>query len=792
MEPNLSILEKAIIEIANILNLSNKEVDLHILFEIVKENLDETDEEINKAIYSLILKKYIAVKSEMPKKRVLLNAKRYRIYHFILRNPGSKFNDVKKFVNLREPVLRWHLAILEGFEFIYSTDLRGVRLFFPKEFDKFLIAPYLSVKNPNSYKIFLILWEKPVLQIETLNVLSQMPLERLQSQLRELINSKVIKETKINNKVYYYLNPDILILLQRFLKIDDKNLTRFLDYQKEILKIKREETKLPHDDTQLVEEIGTEEEPSDEISSTATEVFTESRKRDSDKVRVLREYDYLGGKIRFKIVIENISNTILTNFNVNLIPTTQYKIDERVKIVDVLKPGETRGVDFILTPETCGKSKIYGTVSFIDAFGDPQTVTIRPKELWIKCPLVVPKKRNLTEIEALKSELARGATDINFSDLSELEIFKLVQNQVSSLDLSEVAIDHENMTLIYAGVTKVTGNDMIIEGRIKNQIIHLEVWTKDIKQVTGFLAYIQNMINIAIISIEKNKRISGPQIDKISQKIFDASEIVSILERLCLDCEENWFIGDILVSLKKALVKIEKNFHGTSLENQIKDNIKKFENSFREELSIDNKTGINLEYQAINWLKTTLDFALNNLEIYKETFPKAIEKIVRLEQITQDMNTKIKQLEQFYISRILLYLILIDRNSGLILYEYGFKKSDFAPDLLSGFLTAIQHFGTEFSKEDTSMRKITYENLEIEMYAGSYSICTLLADGLIPENLSLLMRKFLSTFETKYENVLKNWSGDVLAFKDVDNLIKEFFSKNLINESFKSDLYKNV
>ncbi len=89
----------------------------------------------------------------------------------------------------------------------------------------------------------------------------------------------------------------------------------------------------------------------------------------------------------------------MSNISVTLNPSEQFFWDEAVQRINNLPPYNSRGVDFTLIPNTCGKSTVFGAVSYQDAFGKAHTMTIPPKEIAIKCPLVIPQTMSPFEIE---------------------------------------------------------------------------------------------------------------------------------------------------------------------------------------------------------------------------------------------------------------------------------------------------------------------------------------------------------------------------------------------------------
>ncbi|TFF85772.1 MAG: hypothetical protein EU551_03305 [Promethearchaeota archaeon] len=121
----------------------------------------------------------------------------------------------------------------------------------------------------------------------------------------------------------------------------------------------------------------------------------------------------------------------------------------------------------------------------------------------------------------------------------------------------------------------------------------------------------------------------------------------------------------------------------------------------------------------------------------------------------------------------------MEKNSGLTIYTHNFKESTVDGDLLSGFLTAIQQFGSELSEEktSTSVKKIEYHGFEINLEDGNKIRTALILKG---KGLDLIKEKlieFVSEYEKRYEDELSKWSGNISAFIDSPNLINEYFGK---------------
>lgn len=150
MAKQLSTLEQSLLEIANELALAKKTITLEILHNKAKKKLKESSATISKAIYDLISKKYLVIGSKMTKPRVLLNEKRNRLHQYINQNPGCHLSELKRYMNIKGQLINWHLSILEKFDFIFSIRYLKYLTFFPKDFDRTYIVPYLSLKDDNS------------------------------------------------------------------------------------------------------------------------------------------------------------------------------------------------------------------------------------------------------------------------------------------------------------------------------------------------------------------------------------------------------------------------------------------------------------------------------------------------------------------------------------------------------------------------------------------------------------------------------------------------------------------
>ncbi|MHA1275797.1 MAG: PCI domain-containing protein [Candidatus Helarchaeota archaeon] len=489
-------------------------------------------------------------------------------------------------------------------------------------------------------------------------------------------------------------------------------------------------------------------------------------------IDVKRDYDYIGGDIRFKVALQNITKTTVSKISVLLNVPDQFQIDRNVQKVEILNPNETRGVDFIFTPLACGRGQIFGTVSYTDAFGEPHSITIRPKEVWVKCPLVKSQKTSSDEADSWRQELQKSTTTIDISDLSQLEAFRVGCEQIAALDLAEVERNETNFTARFSGIAKVTGNRLLVELSLVADRLILDVFTTDQKQATGLLAYMRNLIRI---SLDVSRKLLVKS-EKLGVKVITAFQIAQGLFNICKYCEIRQPICDFLLLLKELVFKIHKEFPEIKFYSEAM-NWQEELSKFDENAPIPEPHANNLEYDALQWLKEIDSIAENNSKIYLDSFdtpdPVRVDKILGG---LKGIKNEIKQKEANYSIRVAHYLLIIYKQSGLCLFSYKFSPGEFDPDLLSGFLQAIQSFGTEFSySEDSGVNRLSYKDFEIILEEAEFVRVALVGIGKITAYLQNRLQDFVKLFNSQYYEELKSFRGHVEVFRNSEELIKNLF-----------------
>ncbi len=494
----------------------------------------------------------------------------------------------------------------------------------------------------------------------------------------------------------------------------------------------------------------------------------------AEVIDVKRDYDYIGGDIRFKVALQNTTKTTVSKISVLLNVPDQFKIDKNVEKVEILNPGETRGVDFLFSPLACGKGQIFGTVSYTDAFGEPHSVTIHPKECWVKCPLVKSQLTTVSEADLWKKELQKSSTTVDAEGLTRIETFRIGCEQIAALDLAEVQRDEAKLVASFSGIAKVTGNRLLVEISLKDRLI-LDVYTSDLKEATGLLAYMRNLIKISL-DVSRKLRVKS---EKLGLKVLASFQIAKGLFNLCDYCEIHSLICDFLLQMKEIIFKIKKEV----LELKF---LPPIELWLQELSKLDENTPIPesfanaLEYDALEWLNEIEGLTENTAKIYIESFDTPDEtRDAKIIGGLTGIRTDIKRRESNYSGRVAHYILVIHKGSGLCLFNYKFSPGAIDPDLMAGFLSAIQSFGTEFrtSAEESGagMRRLSYKDFEIALEESEYVRVALVAIGKVTTYLEDRLKDFIKLFSGQFYGELANFRGMVSIFDSTTEIIKTIF-----------------
>ena len=226
-------------------------------------------------------------------------------------------------------------------------------------------------------------------------------------------------------------------------------------------------------------------------------------------LHVIREYEYIGGQIRFKIGLVNNTGGVLTDLAIafNLPPALKWVVHEPAYVrkgdtvvIPKLAVGSKESVSLYLEPINCMDSPIDASITFFDSLNRHQAITMEPKQVTITCPIFFTREEaNLARVKALKRKMKHVDKKIlPVLDDEHLDVvFSTVLNVVGMHDVKLVSKDFDMNERFgeawFYGVTKVKKNPMIIYLAIsgENHGIELEVSGDDQEAITGLLAELE-------------------------------------------------------------------------------------------------------------------------------------------------------------------------------------------------------------------------------------------------------------------------------------------------------------
>ncbi len=125
-----------------------------------------------------------------------------------------------------------------------------------------------------------------------------------------------------------------------------------------------------------------------------------------------------------------------------------------------------------------------------------------------------------------------------------------------------------------------------------------------------------------------------------------------------------------------------------------------------------------------------------------------------------------------------LYIIYDD---GRGVYNFPFQKDvDQDPGLVSGMFSAITSFIKEMTKSTEALKKIDHGDITILLEYGDRIFGALFIKGTQSAEVRAPLKEFVTWFEEKYRNILKDWTGALQHFKadENDKKIEQIFKED--------------
>ncbi|MFO8019752.1 MAG: PCI domain-containing protein [Promethearchaeia archaeon] len=291
------------------------------------------------------------------------------------------------------------------------------------------------------------------------------------------------------------------------------------------------------------------------------EIFEEPEEHDDkDKVEVLREYDFVGGQIRFKVVVKNHSKMAINNVKVILDVPSSFKSKEYLINIPVIEAKTSHGVDFYLEPKECGISNIGGTVIYKNAKGKKRTIIIRNKEVQIKCPLVCTSLSSIEDCQLAIQSLPNDARAFMIADLDPRLAFRAAIRALKNFETSSVSsYEGTDSSGAYEGEAWYCSEAKVSGGRIitrilvseNNQSLEVRVWCNNPGQLTGFLA---KVIEVLFEQINIIRHIKSEE----REKTIDIMAITQNLAEVSDYCMLHWKAQNIRNKLHDTFIRLRK------------------------------------------------------------------------------------------------------------------------------------------------------------------------------------------------------------------------------------------
>ncbi len=120
--------------------------------------------------------------------------------------------------------------------------------------------------------------------------------------------------------------------------------------------------------------------------------------------------------------------------------------------------------------------------------------------------------------------------------------------------------------------------------------------------------------------------------------------------------------------------------------------------------------------------------------------------------------------------------IIYDDGRGIFNYPF-IRETVQDPGLVSGMFSAITSFIKEMTKSTEVLKKIDHGDITILLEYGKHIFGALFIKGIESPEVRGHLKEFVKTFEEKYSEVLKDWSGALIYFKDDAKLVEDIFKE---------------
>ncbi|MBN1800015.1 MAG: right-handed parallel beta-helix repeat-containing protein [Candidatus Lokiarchaeota archaeon] len=169
-----------------------------------KASINVNADGVRKIMRSLVEKNIVVEGSILTRENVLENENRKVVFELIKTNPGVHFNKLVKKSRLPRTVVRWHLKMLERFEFVRVEKMGNQHAYFDvlKSYDNAEIIHFLSQKKTRAILEYMLSCSEGCHFTEMRQELG-MHYNTIKKYLKKLESFDIVSK---GNKVYYHIN----------------------------------------------------------------------------------------------------------------------------------------------------------------------------------------------------------------------------------------------------------------------------------------------------------------------------------------------------------------------------------------------------------------------------------------------------------------------------------------------------------------------------------------------------------------------------------------------------------
>ena len=192
------------------------------------------------------------------------------------------------------------------------------------------------------------------------------------------------------------------------------------------------------------------------------------------------------------------------------------------------------------------------------------------------------------------------------------------------------------------------------------------------------------------------------------------------------------------------------------------------------------------------------DIDLRNIALEREEVKSLLEMLETDQMLDKLKPVEEKEMQRFYFTLKYLYnknqidvlkqefsyiyekaekqglYIIYDDGRGI--FDYNFSKEyDDDPGIVSGMFSAITSFIKETTKSQELLKTIDHGDITILIEYGNRIFGALFIKGKQTAEVRSSLKELVTTFEAKYAEVLADWSGALIYFKEDNKLVENIF-----------------